>query len=182
MADILDELTEIAEKSSAAADRPRPPIQKLNYSHDGMIDMIIANRGISQNDLARAFGYSPSWISTVMQSDAFQDRLRARTAELVDPTIMATVEEQLKGVLARSMEILKSKLDAEPAAIPDNLVLRSVELTSRALGLGVKAPQITINNTVMEAHLENLGSRLEGLLTRKKSEVLIETPLLEHQQ
>jgi transcriptional regulator with XRE-family HTH domain len=192
--DVLDELSEVASQptsgrgravASAVDDLParKSPIQKINYSHDGMIDCIIANRGISQNELAAKFGYSPSWISTVMQSDAFRDRLLARTAELVDPTLVATIEDQLKGVLARSMEILKEKLDAPTASIPDNLVLRSVELSSRALGLGVKAPQITINNNTMEAHLDNLGSRLEGLLARKKSEVVsIETPLLEQQR
>lgn len=188
--DVLDELTIIAQQAaglrsgaSGTSGGYKPPIQKLNYSHEGMIDLIIANRGISQNALAETFGYSPSWISTIMQSDAFRDRLIARTAEIVDPTLLSTVEDQLKGVLARSMDILRTKLDAPAAEIPDTLVLRSVELSSRALGLGIKAPQITINNNTMEAHLDNLGGRLTGLLARKKTEVTyIETPLLEKQQ
>src|SRR5450755_4533251 len=105
--DILNSLLDQA----LANDKPVAAVAKLNYSHDGMIDLIIANRGISQNEIAKRFGYSASWVSQVMTSDAFQARLAERTLEIIDPTLRATVEQQLKGILARSMEILKIKLD-----------------------------------------------------------------------
>ena len=155
---------------------PPPPafkqaIQKINYSHDGMINLIIANRGISQNDLARHFGYSASWISQVMSSDAFQARLAERAAEIEDPTLRATVEESIKGILARSIEILKEKLNQPAASIPDNLALRSLELSSRALGFGAREQTVAVQVNV-DAHLESLGGRLVDLLARKKSEAL----------
>ena len=92
--------------------QPSPPdkpqkIAKINYSHDGMINLILANRGITQNRLAEHFGYSASWVSQVMSSDAFQARLAERAAEIEDPTLRASVEDSLKGLVARSMEILK---------------------------------------------------------------------------
>lgn len=157
---------------------PRPSLQRLNYSHTAMIDLLIARQGkISQNELAAVFGYSPSWISTVMSSDAFQAKLMERSAELVDPTIRASVEEQLKGQLTRSMEILREKLDRPSAAIPDNLVLRTLEISSRALGLGVKDKDINVTVN-LEQHLENLGGRLTGLLARKKGEVVSEAEVV----
>jgi transcriptional regulator with XRE-family HTH domain len=181
MKDPMDVLDQYIEEPSAADDVPekKQPIQKLNYTHEACIDLIIANRGISQNRLAATFGYSPSWISTIMQSDAFKDRLQARIAEIVDPALTATVNQQLEGILARSMELLREKLSSpEP---PDNLILRSIELSTRALGLGVKAPVVTINNTTMNNHLDSLGGRLVALLDRKKVEAQ-DPPLLEQSQ
>lgn len=150
---------------------PKPPIQKLNYSHDGMINLILAHRGITQNQIAVHFGYSASWVSQVMSSDAFQARLAERAAEIEDPTLRATIEEGLKGLLARSMEILKEKLNASPAAVPDQLAIRTLELSTRALGYGARDQAVNVQVNV-ENHLEDLGGRLTTLLNRKKTEAL----------
>lgn len=150
----------------------KPPIAKLNYSHDGMINLIIANRGISQNALAKHFGYSASWVSQVMSSDAFQARLLERASELEDPTLRATIEDNLKGMVSRSLEILKEKLDQPAASIPDNLALRTLELSTRALGFGAREAAVQVNVN-MEAHLEKLGENLVGLLSRKKAAAVV---------
>jgi hypothetical protein len=146
------------------------PIQKLNYSHEAMIGLIIANPGISQNHLAQVFGYSPSWISRVMASDAFQSRLAEKTKELVDPSIRTTVEDRIKGLMLRSYEILEAKLDKDPSSVPDNLVLRTAELSQRALGYGAQrdVPPPTVSN--MEKHLETLAGGLTTLLKQKRRE------------
>jgi len=149
-------------------------IQRVNYSHDGLINLILANRGISQNELAARMGYSASWISQVMSSDAFQARLLERAQEIEDPTLRATIEDGLKGMLNRSMEILKEKLKGEPAAIPDNLALRTLELSTRALGYGAREQTVAVQVNI-DQHLENLGERLTGLLSRKKAEIEVET-------
>src|ERR1700729_1209506 len=120
--DLLDDLAEGVQADLPAEPlkpEPQGAIQKVNYSHDGMINLIIAHRGISQNQLAQHFGYSASWVSQVMSSDAFQARLAERAAELEDPTIRASVEESLKGLITRSVEIIKEKLKGEASSIPD---------------------------------------------------------------
>jgi hypothetical protein len=94
-----------------------------------------------------------------------------RAAELEDPTIKASIEDGLKGMAARSMEILKEKLANPASIVPDNLALRTLELTTRALGYGAR--ESTVNVQVnMEAHLEKLSENLTGLLSRKKLEAL----------
>lgn len=150
---------------------PKGVVQRLNYSHKAMIDMIIANPGISQNQLALQFGYSASWISQVISSDAFQTMLAERTKELVDPTIRATVEEQFKGLIYRSLEILREKLDSPAGTIPDNLALRTAELSAKALGYGAKEP-IAQKPVDIHLHLEQMGDNLTKLLARKKLEAL----------
>jgi hypothetical protein len=177
----MDDFNQLVEGVQAEVEaQPSPPvpkraIQKVNYSHDGMINLILAHRGISQNQIAAHFGYTASWVSQVMSSDAFQARLLERAAEIEDPALRATVEDSLRGLISRSMEILKAKLNVDPEKVPDNLAIRTLELSTRALGYGAKEPlaptQVNVN-----LHLENLGGRLTELLTRKKAE---STQLLE---
>lgn len=166
--DILDQLAAL---EVAPEPPPKPVIQKVNYSHDGMINLIIANRGITQNALAQHFGYSASWVSQVMSSDAFQAKLLERSAEIEDPTLRATVEENLRGLVTRSMEIIKEKLKGEASTIPDQLAIRTLELSTRALGYGAREQTVAVQVNV-DAHLENLGGRLTDLLARKKSETI----------
>jgi len=144
----------------------------VNYSHQAMIDLILSCPGISQNDLAAHFGYSPSWISTIMASDAFQAQLAKRREEIIDPILTATVEEKFKGILARSADILMEKLNGPANTIPDNLALRSMELSSRALGYGARQEPPPAAPQEIHLHLETLGGNLTNLLRRKKVEAL----------
>lgn len=146
-------------------------VQKVHYTHDAMVDLIIAEPTISQNSLAAHFGYTAGWVSQVIASDAFQSRLAERTSELVDPTIRATVEERFKALVLRSLDILREKLDKPSASIPDQLVVRSLELSSRAMGYGARENPPAAPAVNMHVHLESLGEGLTQLLRRKKSEV-----------
>lgn len=149
---------------------PKQALQKTHYTHEAMIDMIIAEPWIHQNELARRFGYTASWISTAMSSDAFQMKLDARREEIVDPVMRATVKEQLGGLMMRSMEILRAKLDNHPTNVPDQLALRTLELTSRASGYGAREQTNIQVNVTQE--IEDTGDQLVHLLRRKKAEVL----------
>lgn len=173
MSQIAEERTQ---ETAVAKSRAGQVIQKLNYSHEGMINLILANRGITQNELAAHFGYSASWISQVMSTDAFQAKLAERAAEIEDPTLRATVKDQLQGLAARSLEILREKLNSQSGDIPDNLALRTLELSTRALGYGVKEPTLAVQVNV-DNHLEQLGDRLERLLERKKLEATSQEPI-----
>lgn len=149
----------------------KPVVQKLTYSHQAMIDLILANPGISQNAIAERFGYTPSWISQVMSSDAFQAAFAARRAEIVDPALALTVEQNFKALVARSLDILQQKLNRPANEIPDQLALRAFEIGARVAGYGHSdAPPVTARQEV-HVHLEQLGSGLVALLQRKKTEV-----------
>lgn len=148
---------------------PRPAILKVNYSHKAMADMILTEPAISQNELGRRFGYSPSWISTVLATDAFQAMLSERQEQIVDPVLRIKVKDQLEGLMLRSMEILREKLNAPSNCVPDQLVLRSLELSSRAAGYGARSEtKVEVN---VSTHIEQHGEQLLNLLRRKKAEL-----------
>ena len=166
---ILDRLVDDGEEASTAI----PPVgakpPRLRYTHEAMIDFVLANPSVSQDQIAAHFGYSASWISTIFCSEAFQAKLAARRDEIVDPTLRMTIKEQLEGLMSRSLEILRVKLSRPAASVPDNLALQAAKITAQAAGYGARvqeppsAPPVSV-----EIHLEQLGGNLEALLRRKR--------------
>lgn len=151
-------------------------IAKIAYSHDAMIDLIIADPTQSQNAIAARFGYTASWVSQIMASDAFQMRMAERREQIIDPTLRATVKENFTALVIRSLDILKEKLNKPASEIPDGLVLRTLDIGGKLAGYGVKEPpaQLPNNTNEIHLHLEALGGGLVTLLQRKKLEAAIQ--------
>lgn len=110
-------------------------LQRVKYTHDAMIDLVLANPSISQGDIARHFGYTPAWISIIFNSDAFRERMHARKAEIVDPILMTTMEDRLRGLCDKSVEVLMEKLEVQRNP---NVAVRVLEHSTRALGYGAQ--------------------------------------------
>lgn len=142
-------------------------VAKIGYSHQDMIDFIIANPGVTQNALAARYGYSVGWVSNVMASDAWQSAMAARRAEIVDPALAATVEERFKGITLLSLARLQQKLEAPQ--VSDNVVLKAVELGAKAMGVGGNAVQPA---APQGDHLAALANRLIELQSRVRSQVV----------
>jgi hypothetical protein len=125
-------------------------VAKLNYTHQACVETILANPGISQGQLAALFGYTQAWLCRVMQSDAFREFFEERRLELVDPTLVLTIEERLKGIAARATDVIQEKLDAQPTG---EFALKALEISSRALGYGAKpmGPQLQVNTFLVHA-------------------------------
>tara|TARA_R110000868_G_scaffold304180_5_gene564714 strand:- start:64 stop:570 length:507 start_codon:yes stop_codon:yes gene_type:complete len=132
-------------------------VAKLSYSHKDMIDVIIAQPGISQGELAARYGYSQSWICNVMASDAWKSALAARREEVLDPQLKLTVDERFRALTTRSLERLMEKLDAPQ--VSDQTVLRAVELGAKAMGVGGNAAPPAPTSD----HLAELAQRLLSL-------------------
>jgi len=152
---------------SPLAPAAKPPIQKLRYTHEALLDILIVEPWISQNELAARFGMSASWISTIICSDLFQSRLAARREQLVDPEVRFSIKTQMEGLLARSMEVLRHKLNADPDQVPDRLAVQVATMAGKNLGMQAP-PSVSVQET--HVHLEELGQNLVGLLRRRRSE------------
>ncbi len=150
---------------------PGQAIKHLRYTHDAVIDAIIENPSISQNNLAAIFGYTPGWISQVMSSDAFKNKLELRKEELVDPQIRLSLQERFNALVGRSLDVLQEKL-MMPNPDPE-LALRAAALGAKALGLGAAQQQTIVVNQPSD-RLERLADRLTGLLKVKKDESAVD--------
>jgi hypothetical protein len=125
----------------------RSVVKRISYTHDAMIDLIIADPLISQGQLARHFGYTEGWVSQVFNSDNFRERLAERKGEVVDPVLKMSIEEKLRGLVDKSIEVLMKKLVEAPNGA---LAIKALDSGSRALGYGARTAQgnVTQNNYI----------------------------------
>jgi len=143
-------------------------LQRVKYTHDAMIDVIIAKPDVSQNTLAEYFGFSVGWISRIMCSDAFQARLAERRGEVVTPGILATFEERLKGLATQSLDLLVEKLEAVDeegkSEVEVGTIFKALELSTKSLGYGARQTNVAIQNnlTVNTASDEELMKIAQG--------------------
>lgn len=157
----------IGELESAVLAPRRPPVAKLNYSHEEMVRQILANPSVSQNQLAAMFGYTPGWISQVLSSDAFQARLAEVRDKLEDPILIATIKERTEALYIRSLQILQEKLDRPATSVPDSLALKAAELGARGIGIGgfgkdQAPPPAAPDTSRLERLVQNLDTVMHG--------------------
>lgn len=151
----------------------KPP--RLRYSHHAMADMVLMNPGISQNSIAAIFGRTPSWVSTIFNSDAFQTLLAQRRAELIDPEIVLSLRERATAVATKSMQVIQEKL--HHAEVSDNFVLRAFELSAKATGLGGNAaPPPAPNAAEFLPELANRLMRLQGRMPQSVEDAVVVPP------
>lgn len=116
-----------------------------------MIDEIIANPAISQGELARRFGRTQPWISQVINCDAFRERLAQRKSEVVDPVLLASLEERIRGAVDMSLQVIMKHMElGVQTGMGVNAAIRVLEHGSRALGYGAKSnqPAVVVQNYV----------------------------------
>lgn len=123
-------------------------IARVNYTHDAAIDLIIANPGISQGEIAAHFGYTQAWFSRIRNSDAFLARLAERKKDIVDPGVIASVEEKLRAIVDKSAEVILEKLEKTPNA---DLAFKALELGGKLAGYGARQVGPVVNNNFVVA-------------------------------
>lgn len=117
---------------------PQNGIAKVRYTHDAMIDLIIAEPTVQQNQLAQIFDRTPGWICQIMQSDAFRARLEERRKELVDPAIVASINERLAAVADASLQRILEKVTSPVQLVSDDYLLEAAAMATKALGYGAR--------------------------------------------
>jgi hypothetical protein len=121
---------------------------RVKYTHDAMIDIVIAKPDVSQNTLAEHFGYSVGWISRIFCSDAFQARLATRRGEIVTPGLLSTFEERLKLLATTSLDLVMEKLE-DPDNRPDiGTIFKALEIGTKSLGYGARQTNVAIQNNL----------------------------------
>lgn len=118
-------------------------LKRTNYTHEAMIDAIIAEPTLTQNELAKRFDRSPNWVSIMINSDAFQAALSKRRDDVLDPFLIATVEERFRALADQSLQVIATKLEATQN--PD-LALKALEISSKALGFGARTNAGPVQN------------------------------------
>lgn len=110
-------------------------LQRVRYNHEAMIDVLIAEPTITQKQLAERFGHSENWVSIVMGSDSFQAALAKRRDDVIDPFLVATVEERLRGLADQSLKVIAENLEKTRNT---DVALKALDISTKALGFGAR--------------------------------------------
>lgn len=135
---------ELSERAQALIDEARGrevvaavvSLPALRYSPAAMVNLMVENPDFTHTQLAQAFGRTPSWLSGVLASDAFQQALDPHRHLIADPYLTATMEERFRALAMRSASVLMQKLDSKE--VSDLTVLKAAEIGVKALGMGQK--------------------------------------------
>jgi len=148
-------------------------IAKVRYTHDAMIDLMIAEPTVKQNTLAAIFDRSPTWISQIINSDVFRARLAERKGEIVDPVLTATIQERLAAVAGESLNRILEKL-AGPVTQSDDFLVKTAKLATDAMGYGARPQGQTTNVAVVVQVPAKAASSTEWAV--RHGAALIEAP------
>ena len=119
-------------------------VVNIKFSHLEIMDVIIANPTVKNVELADQFGFSPQWISCLVNSDSFQARLAQRKLELADPQLVQNVNERIRSTALRALDIVNRKLDANESA---SLALETLGLTTKlAAEYNIEVPKAPERN------------------------------------
>ena len=117
----------------------RKQVAKLTYTHEAMVDLILQEPTVTPEELGELFGFSTNWVRSILKSDSFQVRLEDRRAALVDPTLQKVLNNRLREVAIKSVDILNQRLTANQSA---ELALEALGIASNAL-----APRVAHGKT-----------------------------------
>jgi len=141
---------------------PKGP-KVLTNVHRAMADTILARPDITMAELGEQYNLSASWTNLIVNSVAFKRYIEKRRDEIVNPIIIASTQERLEAVTNRALDVIHEKLSKNADQVSDNLALRALELSSKAMGLGqAKAATVVVETN----HLDNLAKRLVALRPR----------------
>lgn len=87
-------------------------ILSINHRHEAMADWLLANPTRKLGELAQHMGYSPSWVSTVMNSDMWKEYWAQRRKDYAEGIEDMIQRAQFEAVL-KAWEMIPSVLADE---------------------------------------------------------------------
>ena len=117
----------------------------LSATHNAIADWLICNPGKGQlGRCAAHFGYTRSWLSTLIHTDAFKAMMKAKQGKAFDENVV-TLADKIAGVAHASVE----KLGEIVESTNDERLVREIGrdmLSNLGYGASTKAPGVVINN------------------------------------
>lgn len=162
----------LAVSSGSAGTALAPTSQRALYSHEAMIDLMIAHPEYSHAMLCSHFGRPASWLASVLASDSFQAAVEPRRHLILDPTLTATMQERFKALAIRTSNVMLEKLEAKE--VSDFLVLKAGEISIKALGMGQKGVEQPSQPAASSAPQKSLEERLLEALDKRRAAETIE--------
>ncbi|MFM6926976.1 MAG: hypothetical protein ACKOX6_00840 [Bdellovibrio sp.] len=148
---------------------PRPQLMNVSHVHDAIMNWMIANPQRSLRECAQAFGYTQSWLSTMIHSNLFQARLKEKQ-EAHFSGLSATLNEKLTVGADIGVTKLIEKLETseDPKFIKETTTMMLDKLGFGAATRVAGAQQVNAGNVqnnfymASPADLEKARGRISG--------------------
>lgn len=132
--------------------------QKVSHRHEAILQWILTNPEKRLKDCAQEFGLTQAWLSCIVHSDAFQEKLKERQDECFSSVVVG-LRERLAGVAQAAVERLGEKVEQSQ---DPNFLLKAADMTLKNLnphgvgGLGGSGVTVNQNNFYAMADRETL--------------------------
>jgi hypothetical protein len=138
-----------------------PQIDKLKVKHEALMDYMLANPTCTYRDVSAAFGVTIPWISCIVNSDVFREKLREKQGDLFEAGVLAPLENKMAAVVDLTLERLAEKVQ-HSESLPE-LTNTADKLLGR-LGYGTKngngeGTSFTFNATLIERAQVLMGGK-----------------------
>ena len=118
-------------------------IAKLSIRHEAILQYLLANPIVTMGEVAEKFGVTRSWLSVVVNSEAFIEA-RERYQEIAFHETVLPVREKLMVAANKALDRLNQ---LTPMEMDLDKVRKTAETTLAALGFGSPKGPSTVNNT-----------------------------------
>lgn len=138
-----------------------PEITKLKVKHEALMDYMLANPTCTYREISAAFGVTIPWISCIVNSDVFREKLQEKQGDLFESGVLAPLENKMAAVVDLTLERLAEKVQ-HSESLPD-LTNTADKLLGR-LGYGAKnsngeGGNFTFNATLIERAQVLMGGK-----------------------
>ncbi len=142
-------------------------IKEVSAKHENILNYIIMNPLLRLAEVAAYFGVTQPWLSTIIHSDAFQDRLKQRQDEFFDSAVLKGTAEKLAAAADMTIDAYMEKVSVLTA---DQLISGADKLLGKlGYGSGRAGASVHINGN---ANVQiNNGHVPKGVLTEARSRI-----------
>lgn len=141
----------------------------VNFRHEAVIDLMIACPKMTKGQIALELGYTQAWLSTLINSDAFQMRLAERRQAVAMDLDSAAVkrlhelDQAASEIIAKELE--KDEVDPYYALNVKKTVQQGMNPKgNKALELHAQNMQVVQNNTqINHTVLERARNKMRAL-------------------
>jgi len=142
---------------------------QLTYTHKAMMDLVLANPTMPIEDLAEYFGVTKAWAKKVTMSDAFQAVLDKRREEIINPVIVESVTEKIRGLTNNTLDMLNHRVELGIVKTPELIEIAKIGLTSQGL---LDTSDKVVNNNQFVVAMPNKIADADQWAEQVKPEVL----------
>lgn len=137
-----NQLTQAATLSVAST----AEITVLSSPYLHIIDILVANPTISIPELAKRIKRSEPFTRRLIKSDAFQETLGQRRAQIFDPSFRAAIGEKMRVLAETVTEKLQEATESKDLSVSELLSIG--DFATKAIGLGAESKQ-SVNQQVV---------------------------------